>query len=609
MTAEILELHRGRRGRRPGASADTNVAKRRREDRQADAGRLRTMLSETSRLRVSDRVTLVRNLGRLIQRKWPENSKRRGVELFHAAFGAEAGHSMEKKRKRYFRFDGEPLPDRPDTGEYNARGATFLQLSDAFAILSHGGAASPEQKSETLLRLCEGASFHEPSRPRVDPDASREVQDIFREKIAIMLDKMGRETDVISYLDQIRNFAVRIHPCSRDDVSESVRNGLTERCLPVERFEHGSGRQGPLSGFERIELNGFGYREPSRLLPGFRMARVYCPRPVLCLEAAVPAKTIHDIRTRPLRRSELREALSDLNPSFTSNMTESEVEEVASRNWRKARERALRHAAMRNAGFDAETIDWQALEGPHDRAAIKGAEWRVFYEAKSIDIHLTADQEPEALALGLTLCSDWWGSAAKDLLKPADDVNPGREIDNCRFNDDAGGFFAWMPDGEMMRVCRGFLMEIPLPEDHDDPLDYREIEFDEDPFIDPFLALFEEQFLQIDQGDGWGLAQHAMKDPESDYPRTGSQRYPAVPRTPSLRPLFSAPEGWSPAPDGSLASAMLRSLAFGQGRERLDQKLLYAINERVDCFHQMKVDLSRKFEAGLEIHGYSSPNK
>ncbi len=59
-----------------------------------------------------------------------------------------------------------------------------------------------------------------------------------------------------------------------------------------------------------------------------------------------------------------------------------------------------------------------------------------------------------------------------------------------------------------------------------------------------------------------------------------------------------------PAPDDTLASAMLRSLAYAEGPERLDEKLIEAINQRVRCLDEMKRRLEHGFVEGLERHGY-----
>jgi hypothetical protein len=75
-------------------------------------------------------------------------------------------------------------------------------------------------------------------------------------------------------------------------------------------------------------------------------------------------------------------------------------------------------------------------------------------------------------------------------------------------------------------------------------------------------------------------------------------------KPPALRPLFEAPERWTPALDGSLASAILRSLAYGQGDERLDNKLVAVVNRHVACLRDMKSGLPRDFDQVLARHGY-----
>ena len=49
---------------------------------------------------------------------------------------------------------------------------------------------------------------------------------------------------------------------------------------------------------------------------------------------------------------------------------------------------------------------------------------------------------------------------------------------------------------------------------------------------------------------------------------------------------------------------MLRSLAYAEGPERLDEKLMAEVNQRVRCLDEMKGRLERGFTDGLKRHGY-----
>jgi hypothetical protein len=78
--------------------------------------------------------------------------------------------------------------------------------------------------------------------------------------------------------------------------------------------------------------------------------------------------------------------------------------------WREAKERDLRDTALRAAGYDPANIDWKALEDPLDREAVEGAEWHTFWQTTNLDLHLIADELPEALHIGIRLhgMTDQW---------------------------------------------------------------------------------------------------------------------------------------------------------------------------------------------------------
>ena len=102
----------------------------------------------------------------------------------------------------------------------------------------------------------------------------------------------------------------------------------------------------------------------------------------------------------------------------------------------------------------------------------------------------------------------------------------------------------------------------------------------------------------------WELLSIQMEDWKSDlgFPIGHAMADPHIP--PALRPCFDSPDGWAPAPDRSLAAAMLRSLSLAKGAERLDQMLIQAVNVRVECLARMKDGLERTFERGLLESGY-----
>ncbi len=76
--------------------------------------------------------------------------------------------------------------------------------------------------------------------------------------------------------------------------------------------------------------------------------------------------------------------------------------------------------AIRKAGLDPATVDWSSLEIP-DGTAAKGAEWRTFWQAVSVDLHIVADGTPQNLKIGLRFESMFiphWTAAHRDLVEP-----------------------------------------------------------------------------------------------------------------------------------------------------------------------------------------------
>lgn len=529
--------------------------------RLADLSHLRAVLQESTRMQWPDRAVIVRNLGRLIERRYPGEKKVWASKLVSKAFGNQA-ESILKKRARYIRFEGEEISEGD---QLFATRSHVLWLSDAWATLIHGDKATDEQKAQVLASICEGTSFFEPARPRLT--RGKDCLQEFRLRMAEMIDQIARETDVVGYFDEMRYHDVDTLPRCRTDLSKEELFALNEQCFPVQRFEHAGGEAfRAYKDYSRLRLAGYNFQAeaPPDLLPRLRLARVYWPRTVLCLHAIAPV-------------AEVRAAYRSSEPD--------------------GQERQLRERALREAGLSSMTVNWADFFDPTTGRALPGASWRVFWQARSIDLHLTAQDEPEALALGISALEPHWPHATKDLLRPQDDTMDGAEIDNCTYIDEAGDLFAWFPDGDRMLVCRGF------SEDSSGP-SYKTIQYEPDE-CEMYEALMDMHFGPLDAGPAWELMTLPMQDWQSVFMvnRPWSTR-PDV--QPALRPLFAAPAGWTPAPDDTLASAILRSLAYGKGAERLDAKLMAAVNERVRCLDEMRGQLERNYEDALAKNGYNS---
>ncbi|GAA6202931.1 hypothetical protein [Aquicoccus sp. SU-CL01552] len=533
--------------------------------RLADLSHLRTVLQESTRMQWPDRAVIVRNLGRLIERRYPGEQKVWASKLISKAFGNQA-ESILKKRSRYIRFEGEGASEGDQL--FATRGQV-LWLSDAWTTLIHGDTATDEQKAQVLSAVCEGTSFFEPVRPRLM--RGKDCLQEFRLRLAGMIDRIARETDIVGYFDEMRHHDVETLPQSRTDLSKAELFALNEECIPVQRFEHSAGEAFWSSkDYSRLRLEGYNFRteEPPALLPRARLARLYWPRTVLCLDVSASA-------------AEVRAAELDVQ------------------------ERQLRERTLREAGLNSTQVNWAEFLDPTTGRALPGASWRVFWQARSIDLHLTAQDEPEALALGISALEPHWTHATKDLVRPQDDTVIDAQIENCTRSDEEEDLFAWFPDGDRMLVCRGFTEERPEPgtEEGTSGPSYKTIRHEPDE-CEMYEELMYMHFGPLDAGPAWELMTLPMQDWQSVFManRPWSTR-PEV--QPALRPLFAAPAGWTPAPDDTLASAILRSLAYGEGEERLDEKLMAAVNKRVRCLDEMRGQLERNYEDALANNGYN----
>jgi len=577
----------------------------RRVRQQKAARKLREHLKATPRLPVEDRSAIARNLGRVIERVPGEKPTLTVRQFLFSAFGEDEAASFEKKRKRYLRFDGEQLD-----GQFAATGSTFLRLSEHLADFLNPELDVETRRDQMLLAACDGTSFFGPSRPRLKADMP--LFEKFRNVMQRFVDRIARETDVIAYFDEVRNYSIRTHPHTRDDCAPEVLANLHRQTIPVDRFEHLPGdEEGTVyEEYSRLRLAGFDIQAEgvSPPYPRMRLARIYVPRPVLCLPAYVPTAELKELRTRALTEAELKEALDRYEPNSYVDKTDDDIRKHAIQQWRDRREHEMWRAAIREAGFDPDNMDWHGFEDELDGEALQGAEWHVFWQAMSVDMHLVADGRPDALHLGLSFSSlgfPHWTDAGKGLAKPADDDVADGVIDNCIIYDQSPNWVPWFPAGDRSYVCRGYHHEYVSDavvglEDDIEESGYFEFEPALPDYVD---GLSEEPLWPLQGAQIWQLLTMKMKDWQAFHYSVGLKNRPEN-EPPSLRPLFDAPKRWAQAPDGSLAAAMLSSLAFGEGPERLDDKFIAQVNKMVRCFRDMKEELADDFEGALAQHGY-----
>jgi hypothetical protein len=573
-----------------------------RQEHEATA--LRAELSSIPRLDVRDRKILVRNLGRVIERKLGPKPTKFTSLLFRTLYGEDGGASKEKKRKRYIRFDGEPLSDH-DPGEFAANGREFLTLIEGAADLLEPEHPKDFARNQILMSVCDGATFFGPSRPRLSQDVS--LLDNFQGTIGNMIDRIVRETDIVTYLNEVRNYTIQTHPHTRDDSSPEVIANLYRKLIQPERFEHSPNTNYAYDEYSRLRLGGFDIQaeEPSSLYPRLRLARIYWPRQMLCLPAFVPTCMLDELRTRELSKSEIADAIRLYERSSLLDTSDEIIQGNAISCWRDRQEYEMWRDALSKAGFNPDAMDWWSFEDKRDGTALKGAEWQTFWQAISVDLYLVADGRPDALQFGLSFgggTSGHWTDAIKDLACPADDDMPGSRIE-CVVYDEHSHHVPWLPVGEKSYVCRGFVHNYLTSSPDRVGDDDGRVEFED--YDPPILhELSSEPLWPLQQEAIWHLLTMRMKNwHEPYYSRGLLKRTEKI--EPRLRLWFDTPDGWSPAPDGSIASAILRGLAYGDG-DRLDGKIITEVNNLVRCFRDMKDELSQGYEQSLAQHGYGT---
>lgn len=594
---------------------------------QREAAELRDKLKNTPRLDVDDRQVIVRNLGRAIERKKGKNSRQTIKALFVDLYGEEGAISKEKKRKRYIRLDGEPINDHRTGEEYAANGPEFLRIITGLGKMLSPDLPVSTAEDEMLLVVCDGASFHNNSRPRL-----LHGQSLYRSFKGLMdriLDRVARETDIVEYFENLQDHSIETW---LDDSDVSQADEYLQ-IPPVAKFSYSPKDSSDtylsdLSDSRRLVGLDINASEVPRTYPSVRLAKVYWPRQVLCLPAYVETKALEEIRTRSLSKAEVAEAIAENKEQLLhsqKNQTEEESKATSIKLWRKAREFSMWQDAIRDIGLDPATIDWRAFESAASCRGLHGAKWRTFWQSITIDLHIVAESTPDALRFGLSF---WKADDERDVfgdgqylgefIKPSDDNGLGSGDDNLMISDEVGKSPAWFPDGDRTYVSRGLVRYIPHDDESWDGVtlisftDMPDYICKQDVFgagdscsvlsPPPMRELQRKLLLPIEDEAVWDFINLTMKSWKSKTYSFGRQ-YPDEKAEPRLRPTFHSPDEWTPAPDGSIISAIMRSFAYGEGEQRLDEKIISEVNNLVRCYQDMKEGLSDRFEAALAKQG------
>lgn len=617
MSDRVIDARSRFRREPPKTGADHAEQESERLRRQRnEAEQLREKLVSTPRLDPADRKVISRNLGRSIERK--ENLNRRKIcsQLFRTLYSAQGAESKYKKRKRYIRFDGEALEDSSSTEEYAASGPEFLRLIEGLASIMDANLPSDQAKDQMLLSVCNGTSLYGPERPRLVE--ARNLPQKFRVTIDAVIDRIVRETDIVSYFDEIRDYNIIAKPSNWNEMCKEEIDNLHFVKVPCREFEHvQTDNKLHYDEYTRLRLGGFDVHaeSPSPLYPSIRFARIFLPRPVLCLPASVPTEVLERTYTGDLTDEELSVGLAIVEKKTQTYKKMNEMGKrigisnydigvkeyriiAATEEWRKFRAVELWSNALREAGIDPENIDWSYYVDETDMSAANGAKWHRFWRTINVDLYVIAEGNPENIDFGLSFGGidgdAHWSDACRDLINPSDDGEPWADI-NCSETDIGSGVVAWMPYHGRSHVCRAYYIE---NEDLELASQFEEI------VPELWDALATGVLWPLQEKETWEFLTTRMEDWRNALSDRSSDQKDEN-ELMRLRPLFDVPMGWTPAPDGSIASAILRSLAYGEGEQRLDSKIIAAVNNHVRCFKEMKERLAEQFKAALERHGYS----
>ncbi|GEO18741.1 hypothetical protein [Microvirga aerophila] len=182
-------------------SAENHAASLRHTRARLDeADQIAQDIRSSKRISEPDRPRLARNLGRMIEAAKAHNVHDLISQLFAAAFGDAVAESALKKRKRYVRLQGEALPPAQLPGEYHARGAEFLRLSQAWADLQRPSDVAPEDaRRQAILNLIEGTTFD--TRTRITLRRAEASRIEFVEQMNRVLTHISSSVDLDTYFD------------------------------------------------------------------------------------------------------------------------------------------------------------------------------------------------------------------------------------------------------------------------------------------------------------------------------------------------------------------------------------------------------------------------
>ncbi|MCR9140125.1 MAG: hypothetical protein NXI27_29335 [Alphaproteobacteria bacterium] len=579
-----------------------------RQQRRVDAANLEDTLRNTKTLAKEDRITIARNLGRLLERGFKGEERAAATKLYSIAYGEDGGRSLDKKRKRTIRFSDDSVsPDET----YTAHGSTFLKLIYAYADLKFRHAASDDERANVLLEALNGTTLTQHSGPKLA--ARGDPRQTFERLANQILDSLATTTDLVPYLEEISKRHFHLVPSHVGEMTEEelanihLKSPSIRAIEPVPENNRTRSSETPLNGFRDVA---------SVLFPEIPIARIYMPRTVLCFDALLTEDEANAFNYRDAETPENIAAAKALYIEKYGELPDfvDDVDRYVYDDWRGSKELQAFERVVERSGYKFEEIDWTNLEDSHTKEAPPGSHWRIYWQAHTLKLIIRADGAAENLRLGLLVEDPIFGNDGRELTDPKydDDATRWISVKNLELQDDYG--LPWYPVSDGFHACRGHKITLPVgptgvyePEPVFGELRSTGKEIDIDAEWHPMIQALEfDTGVEITSDPGWNLFSMKTIDWERSHTFNrgpGYREYPQLPN-PGIRLLFDVPDGYATMPDDTLASAIVRNLAYAVGATRLDEMLKYAVSERVAKLTESREKAERKLQQALKEHGY-----
>lgn len=579
MTGNVIDFIAN--GRRPARNEDgfSRSPELSPEDRlhqtEDEAARILDAIRSTLRLSRIDRRLIARNFGGLIEKHFGSNAKRAASEIFIAGCGDEHARSLNKKRRRYFRFADEALPEAGDgeAGTYATSGDTIIRLFKAFQNFTDPKHLDQAVWLDSIFALSRSTSYSRKTTRLTQPSSS---QARLIQAHDDLIDRIVQETDAVNFFRETLRHPLIYVPTVQESGTQNGRSFCAQPPKAIARIPDEHRHRDMFGDWTR--------------LPGLpveiAIGRIFFKRQVLAFDVPIP-----DCAMPPA-------ASSDENTKLF---------------------RALVFEAIRKSGFSPSSLDWGALAV--DRVPVPGTHWITCWYPRTLNLRVRCADAAEncvaelddekSLDLGPFDEADGYEIPTADGQRTALLEKYGTMNDE-KFDELHAIKLPSMPDRWF--VYRDFFVELAgaefvcdFPDDGamggyflGDP-DFKWIER-ESVLSSPDASTYLDQKLRfIDD----------FKPPQSptdsmrQMPKSRSSRF-STDQRPVFVPFFDAPSGPTPADQDTLADLIFRSLAYSDGRSGLYPMLKAAIDHSVGLLETYRAEQANTFEAAMRSRGFGT---